>query len=104
DKKQGGQVWRFIPDGKGNYFIQSQASELYLNAKYDGEIEDQVNQSPDMVWALEPDGKGGVNIRSVVGGTYLNTWFGNKDVGGRIDQGGKDDKQGWKLIPADSDL
>lgn len=103
-KKSSDQVWKFIPDGKGNYYIQSKMSELFLDAKPSIDGMDQVRQSADAAWQLTPDGSGNYYIKSVATGNNLDVHFANKDVGGMIHLAPQDGKQTWKLIPYNGGL
>ncbi len=86
------------PDGKGNYFIQSKISELFLDPNPAADDMEQTNQGPDVVWQLVPDGNGNYYIKSPASGKNLDDANANTSVGGKIHMAPQDGKQTWKLI------
>ncbi len=104
EKKQGEQVWKFIPDSHGNYFIQSKIGQLFLDSKPTADDwMDEVEQTPDLVWKLIPDGNGNYFIQSVATGKNLDVSNAYKDIGNKIHLAPQDTKQVWKLIKMGGD-
>lgn len=107
-QKHDAQRWRFVPAGKGYYYIVSKKSGLYLQVSNNSNsaravIWDSPNiESAYQKWKLEAAGGGYYYIRSKGSSLYLDVRLGSKADGATIWQFplNKTDAQKWKLIDA----